>query len=134
MARPRSYPSLGAKSINALRTALTELAGEQEFVAYFSKRGYQLMQPVHWIEANNPTPAQPAPSHAPSHAKSAAEAAPSADIAQMSTANAPPAQLTPAPSAAPLGVAPLGVAPLNQPEPVEVTTPGGWCRLGSGLY
>ena len=36
MARLRSYPSLGAKSINALRTALTELAGEQEFVAYFS--------------------------------------------------------------------------------------------------
>ncbi len=41
------------KSINALRTALTDLAGEQEFVAYFSKRGYQLMQPVTWIESTS---------------------------------------------------------------------------------
>ncbi|HRH76609.1 MAG TPA: hypothetical protein PK129_04600, partial [Cellvibrionaceae bacterium] len=108
------------KSINALRTALTELAGEQEFVAYFSKRGYQLMQPVHWIEANNPTPAQPALPHA----KSAAEAAPNADIAQMSTANAPPAELPPAP---------LGVAPLNQPEPAEVTTPRRLVPIGFGF-
>lgn len=30
------------KSINALRGALNELAGEQEFIAHYSKRGYQL--------------------------------------------------------------------------------------------
>src|SRR5690606_36692736 len=34
------------KSINALRNALTELAGEREYVAHFSKRGYQLLLPV----------------------------------------------------------------------------------------
>lgn len=34
------------KSINALRNALSELAGEGEFVAHFSKRGYQLLLPV----------------------------------------------------------------------------------------
>lgn len=39
------------KSINALRTALADLAGEQEFVTYFSKRGYQLIQPVVWRAA-----------------------------------------------------------------------------------
>lgn len=30
------------KSINALRSALSELVGEQEFIAHYSKRGYQL--------------------------------------------------------------------------------------------
>lgn len=40
------------KSINALRSALADLAGEQEFVSYFSKRGYQLMQPVRWADIN----------------------------------------------------------------------------------
>lgn len=30
------------KSINALRSAFSELAGEQEFIAHYSKRGYQL--------------------------------------------------------------------------------------------
>ncbi|HEY6529621.1 MAG TPA: winged helix-turn-helix domain-containing protein [Cellvibrionaceae bacterium] len=38
------------KSINALRSALVDLAGSQEFVAYFSKRGYQLMPAVTWSE------------------------------------------------------------------------------------
>lgn len=31
------------KSINALRSALTELVGDQEMIAHYSKRGYQLM-------------------------------------------------------------------------------------------
>lgn len=31
------------KSINALRTALAELVGDQELIAHYSKRGYQLM-------------------------------------------------------------------------------------------
>lgn len=31
------------KSINALRTALSELLGDQELIAHYSKRGYQLM-------------------------------------------------------------------------------------------
>ncbi|RZA04370.1 MAG: hypothetical protein EOO68_08415, partial [Moraxellaceae bacterium] len=48
------------KSINALRSALTELAGSQEFVAYFSKRGYQLMPAVTWTEQQMQPPA-PAP-------------------------------------------------------------------------
>ena len=30
------------KSINALRSALSELVGEQEFIAHYTKRGYQL--------------------------------------------------------------------------------------------
>ncbi len=34
------------KSINALRNALAELAGDGEFVAHYSKRGYQLVVPV----------------------------------------------------------------------------------------
>jgi DNA-binding winged helix-turn-helix (wHTH) protein len=34
------------KSMNTLRNALAELAGEREFVAHFSKRGYQLVVPV----------------------------------------------------------------------------------------
>ncbi len=48
------------KSINALRTALADLGGEQEFVAYFSKRGYQLMQPVNWPQVQS-LPAPPLP-------------------------------------------------------------------------
>lgn len=44
------------KSINALRSALADLAGEQEFVTYFSKRGYQLMQPVSWADTHQPSP------------------------------------------------------------------------------
>ncbi len=31
------------KSINSLRSALTELVGDQEFIAHYSKRGYQLI-------------------------------------------------------------------------------------------
>lgn len=34
------------KSMNTLRNALAELAGQREFVAHFSKRGYQLVVPV----------------------------------------------------------------------------------------
>lgn len=34
------------KSINALRNAFAELAGEREFITHFSKRGYQLIVPV----------------------------------------------------------------------------------------
>ncbi len=36
------------KSINALRSALAELAGEQEIIAHYSKRGYQLKLEPHF--------------------------------------------------------------------------------------
>src|SRR5688572_20857342 len=39
-------PSSVQKSMNSLRNALAELAGDREFVAHFSKRGYQLVVPV----------------------------------------------------------------------------------------
>lgn len=39
------------KSMNTLRNALAELAGEREFVAHFSKRGYQLVVPVRFEPA-----------------------------------------------------------------------------------
>ncbi|MEY4588894.1 MAG: hypothetical protein RL497_970 [Pseudomonadota bacterium] len=53
------------KSINALRSALAELTDAQEFVVYFSKRGYQLMPKVRWSEAS------PAPLEPPQEAKAA---------------------------------------------------------------
>lgn len=40
------------KSINALRTALTELIGEQELIAHYSKRGYQLKIEPQFSAAN----------------------------------------------------------------------------------
>ncbi len=42
------------KSINALRSALSELVGDQELIAHYSKRGYQLM-----VEPQFLTPASP---------------------------------------------------------------------------
>ncbi len=39
------------KSMNTLRNALAELAGEREFVAHFSKRGYQLVVPVRFEQS-----------------------------------------------------------------------------------
>lgn len=41
------------KSINALRSALTELIGEQEFIAHYSKRGYQLKIEPHFLTASH---------------------------------------------------------------------------------
>jgi DNA-binding winged helix-turn-helix (wHTH) protein len=43
-------PSSVQKSINSLRSTLAELAGEREFVAHFSKRGYQLVVPARFPE------------------------------------------------------------------------------------
>lgn len=37
------------KSINALRTALNELTGDQELIAHYSKRGYQLTLAPHFL-------------------------------------------------------------------------------------
>ena len=39
------------KSMNSLRNALAELVGDREFVAHFSKRGYQLVMPVRFVGA-----------------------------------------------------------------------------------
>lgn len=54
------------KSMNTLRNALAELAGAREFVAHFSKRGYQLVVPVDFApveikpeETVPPPPAKP---------------------------------------------------------------------------
>lgn len=44
-------PSSVQKSMNSLRNALAELAGDREFVAHFSKRGYQLVVPVQFLSA-----------------------------------------------------------------------------------
>lgn len=41
------------KSMNSLRNAFTELAGEQEFVAHYSKRGYQLVVPARFQEVRS---------------------------------------------------------------------------------
>lgn len=37
------------KSINALRSALSDLIGEQEYIAHYSKRGYQLKVEPHFL-------------------------------------------------------------------------------------
>jgi DNA-binding winged helix-turn-helix (wHTH) protein len=44
-------PSSVQKSINSLRNTLAELAADQEFVAHFSKRGYQLVLPARFLES-----------------------------------------------------------------------------------
>lgn len=51
------------KSMNTLRNALAELAGEREFVAHFSKRGYQLVVPVNFApeETSANAPELPSP-------------------------------------------------------------------------
>lgn len=59
------------KSMNTLRNALAELAGEREFVAHFSKRGYQLVVPVNFAPVDIPAsePELPAPSAAVPHGR-----------------------------------------------------------------
>ncbi|MEN0036219.1 MAG: winged helix-turn-helix domain-containing protein [Cellvibrio sp.] len=42
------------KSINALRSALNELIGDQEFIAHYSKRGYQLIVEPQFLAAETP--------------------------------------------------------------------------------
>ena len=42
------------KSINALRSALTELVGDNEWIAHYSKRGYQLMIEPQFLAATSP--------------------------------------------------------------------------------
>lgn len=46
------------KSINALRNAFAELAGDKECIAHFSKRGYQLLLPVTPLEPEEPVSQQ----------------------------------------------------------------------------
>ncbi|GGY85092.1 hypothetical protein GCM10011613_32750 [Cellvibrio zantedeschiae] len=49
------------KSINALRSALAELMGEQEVIAHYSKRGYQLKIEPHFPESGpTDSPVKPA--------------------------------------------------------------------------
>ncbi|HMW49413.1 MAG TPA: winged helix-turn-helix domain-containing protein, partial [Cellvibrionaceae bacterium] len=91
------------KSINALRSALADLAGEQEFVAYFSKRGYQLMQPVSWVEVSSRSQNESAPlvpAAPPEPPSNAAEA----DVTSSSNTH---------PNSSPTTVA----LPLNEPPP-----------------
>lgn len=42
------------KSINALRSALSELIGDQELIAHYSKRGYQLMIEPQFLAPSSP--------------------------------------------------------------------------------
>jgi len=42
------------KSINALRSALSELIGDQELIAHYSKRGYQLMVEPQFLAPPSP--------------------------------------------------------------------------------
>lgn len=47
-------PASVQKSINALRKAIAELLGEQEVIAHYSRRGYQLLLPPVALEPVNP--------------------------------------------------------------------------------
>lgn len=48
------------KSINAIRSALAEIQPEREFIAFYSKRGYQLQVPARFNEAVSQTVSPPA--------------------------------------------------------------------------
>lgn len=91
------------KSINALRSALAELAYDQEFVAYFSKRGYQLMMPVTWHTAEGQLPPEPVeapPKEEPSNQATTSESSQSApeltsnQIETAALASLPAAEIT----------------------------------------
>ncbi len=49
------------KSINAIRSALAEIQPEREFIAFYSKRGYQLQVPARFNEPISPTVAVSTP-------------------------------------------------------------------------